>query len=71
MIVNINGQDVIIDDAPEPVQAPASVDWTTKGVVTPVKNQGQCSMKYIYFIVRKFAFVFYVFIINNRFMLGI
>ena len=26
----------------EPVNAPASVDWTTQGVVTPVKNQGQC-----------------------------
>ena len=29
-------------DLVEPVNAPASVDWTTQGVVTPVKNQGQC-----------------------------
>ena len=24
------------------VNIPASVDWTTQGAVTPVKNQGQC-----------------------------
>jgi C1A family cysteine protease len=38
----IGGDDHDYINHDSPVQAPASVDWTTKGVVTPVKNQGQC-----------------------------
>lgn len=39
---NVDEENVIEFQTPHGFKAPTSVDWTTEGAVTPVKDQGQC-----------------------------
>jgi len=41
-VINVFGVNPIISAPSEYQSLPASIDWTTKGAVTPVKDQGQC-----------------------------
>lgn len=41
-VVNFFGSNPVFSDITEYQSLPASIDWTTKGAVTPVKDQGQC-----------------------------
>lgn len=41
-VINVLGVNPVISAPSEYQSLPASIDWTTKGAVTPVKDQGQC-----------------------------
>ena len=41
-VVNFFAANPVVSDVAEYQSLPASIDWTTKGAVTPVKDQGQC-----------------------------
>lgn len=41
-VINVIGVNPVISAPSEYQSLPASIDWTTKGAVTPVKDQGQC-----------------------------
>ena len=41
-VINVLGVNPVISASSEYQSLPTSIDWTTKGAVTPVKDQGQC-----------------------------
>jgi C1A family cysteine protease len=46
LIIQPRAELTIIDDSD--VEVSADIDWTAKGVISPVKNQGSCSASYAF-----------------------